>query len=231
MNIRDIGRSVGETVAENVGRAAGRLQEATSLSADVLESDEAYLVVFDAPGAAASDVQVRYEGGNVLVRIDRFREFREGFEMRFPGRGLALDGSVELPDDALVDPDEATATLRNDGTLEVEIPKRGEPIDFESDDSRGSDVEADDSGNDDAGGGGEFGGGDIEADDFGNDDDEEGEFGGSDVEADDFGSDDVGENGSGDDDVGENGSGNDDVGEDGSGSDGVGGGDFEEDSA
>jgi len=251
MNIRDIGRSVGEMVAENVGRAAGRLQEATSLSADVLESDEAYLVVFDAPGAAASDVQVRYEDGNVLVRIDRFREFREGFEMRFPGRGLALDGSVELPDDALVDPDEATATLRNDGTLEVEIPKRGEPIDFESDDSRGSDVEADDLGNDDdgegefgggdveaddfgnddAGGGGEFRGGDIEADDFGNDDDEEGEFGGSDVEADNFGSDDVGENGSGDDDVGENGSGNDDVGEDGSGSDGVEGGDFEEDSA
>jgi HSP20 family molecular chaperone IbpA len=231
MNIRDIGRSVGEMVAENVGRAAGRLQEATSLSADVLESDEAYLVVFDAPGAAASDVQVRYEDGNVLVRIDRFREFREGFEMRFPGRGLALDGSVELPDDALVDPDEATATLRNDGTLEVEIPKRGEPIDFESDDSRGSDVEADDFGNDDAGGGGEFRGGDIEADDFGNNDDEEGEFGGSDVEADDFGSDDVGENGSGNDDVGENGSGNDDVGEDGSGSDGVEGGDFEEDSA
>ena len=220
MNIRDIGRSVGEMVAENVGRAAGRLQEATSLSADVLESDEAYLVVFDAPGAAASDVQVRYEDGNVLVRIDRFREFREGFEMRFPGRGLALDGSVELPDDALVDPDEATATLRNDGTLEVEIPKRGEPIDFESDDSRGSDVEADDFGNDDDEEG-EFGGGDIEADDFGNDDDEESEFGGSDVEADDFGSDDVGENGSG----------NDDVGEDGSGSDGVEGGDFEEDSA
>ncbi len=130
MNIRDIGRSVGETVTENVGRAVGRLQEATPLSADLLESDDAYLVLFDAPGAAASDVQVRYEEGEVLVRIDRFREFREGYEMRYPGRGLALDGSVELPEDALVDPDGATATLREDGTLAVEVPKREDPIDF-----------------------------------------------------------------------------------------------------
>jgi len=131
MRIRDIGRSVGKAVAENVGRAAGRLQEATPLAADVLESEEAYLVVFDAPGAAASDVQVRYKDGEVLVRIDRFREFREGFEMRFPGRGLALDGSGELPPDALVDPDHATATLRDDGTLAVEIPKRDDPLDFD----------------------------------------------------------------------------------------------------
>ena len=135
MNIRDISRSVGETVAENVGRAAGRLQEAKPLSADVLESEDAYLVVFDAPGAAASDVQVRHEDGEVLVRIDRFREFREGYEMRFPGRGLALDGSVELPDDAAVDPDRATATLRSDGTLAVEVPKLSEPADPEDEEA------------------------------------------------------------------------------------------------
>jgi HSP20 family protein len=139
MNIRDIGRSVGKTVAENVGRAAGRLQEATALSADVLESDDAYLVVFDAPGAAASDIQVRYEDGEVLVRIDRFREFREEFEMRYPGRGLALDGSAQLPEGAVVDPDGADATLRNDGTLAVEIPKRDDPIDDEAERDTGTD--------------------------------------------------------------------------------------------
>lgn len=129
MNIREIGRSVGETVTENVGRAAGRLQEATPLSADVLESDDAYLVVFDAPGAAASDIQVRYEEGEVLLRVDRFREFREDYEMRYPGRGLALDGDVELPEDPTVDPEGATATLRNDGTLAVEVPKHEDPTD------------------------------------------------------------------------------------------------------
>ena len=147
MNIRDIGRDVGATIAENVGRAAGRVQEATPLPADVLESDDAYLVVFDAPGATASDVQVRYEDGEVLVRVDRFREFREGFEMRLPGRGLALDGTVDLPENALVDADAATATLRDDGTLEVRVPKRGGVIDVEEDDDGeivGHDEDADD---------------------------------------------------------------------------------------
>jgi HSP20 family molecular chaperone IbpA len=157
MNIREIGRSVGETVTENVGRAAGRLQEATPLSADVLESDDAYLAVFDAPGAAASDLQVRYEEGEVLVRVDRFREFREGYEMRYPGRGLALDGAVELPGEVAVDPDGATATLRDDGTLAVEIPKRDDPADA------GDDTEEDhESGADDNGDGDESGGSDVE---------------------------------------------------------------------
>jgi len=126
MTLREIGRSVGESLLENVGRAAGRLQERTPLSADLLESEDAYLAVFDAPGAQASDVQVRYDAGTVLVRVDRFREFYPDFEMRFPGRGLALDGSVTLPEDAAVDPGGATATLRENGTLEVELPKREE---------------------------------------------------------------------------------------------------------
>jgi HSP20 family molecular chaperone IbpA len=157
MNIREIGRSVGEKVTENVGRAAGRLQEATPLSADVLESDDAYLAVFDAPGAAASDVQVRYEEGEVLVRVDRFREFRDGYEMRYPGRGLALDGDVELPGDASVDPGAATATLREDGTLAVEVPKRDDPIDAGSDADENHETGADDHGS-----GEESTGGDVE---------------------------------------------------------------------
>jgi len=121
--IRDIGESIGESVVENVGRVAGRAQERTPLPVDLLESDDAYLAVFDAPGATTQDVQVQYRDGVVEVRIDRFRGFHENFEMRYPGRGLALDGRVELPADARVDPDAATATLRDSGTLEVEVPK------------------------------------------------------------------------------------------------------------
>lgn len=122
-SIGDVGRSVGEAVMEGFGRAAGRVQERTPLPADLLESDDAYLVVFDAPGATVSDIQVRYVDGSVRVRIDRFRDFHEGFEMRFPGRGLALDGRVDLPGDAVVDPDAAEATLRANGTLEIRVPK------------------------------------------------------------------------------------------------------------
>ncbi len=121
--IRELGESVGDAIVESVGRAVGRTQEQRPLAADLLESDDAYLAVFDAPSAEAGDVQVRFEDGTVFARIDRFREFREGFEMRFPGRGLTLDGSVALPEEATVDPDGASATLKDNGTLQVEIPK------------------------------------------------------------------------------------------------------------
>ncbi|MFB6297039.1 MAG: Hsp20/alpha crystallin family protein [Salinirussus sp.] len=122
--IREIGESIGNAVVESVGRAVSKAQERRPLPVDLLESEQAYLAVFDAPGAAASDVQVRFEEGDVVVRVDRFREFHEGFEMRFPGRGLALDGRVALPEGAAVDPSGATSTLKDNGTLQVRVPKR-----------------------------------------------------------------------------------------------------------
>lgn len=123
MGFGDFGRSVGEAVVERLGRTASRVREARPLRPDLLEDDDAYLVVFDAPGANVSDVQVRFVDGKVLVRVDRFRDHYEGFEMRYPGRGLSLDGRVRLPRDAAVDADAATATLRRNGTLTVRIPK------------------------------------------------------------------------------------------------------------
>jgi len=123
MRVTEFGRAVGGAVLKRVGRVASRLQESSTLPVDVLESDDEYLVVFDAPGATASDVQVRYLDDRVVVRIDRFREFREGFEMRFPGRGLSLDGHAALPDDAVVDASQAKARLNDDGTLYVFLPK------------------------------------------------------------------------------------------------------------
>ena len=119
----EVGRAVGGQVLRRLGRSAARFHEETPLPVDVLESEDAYLVVFDAPGATASDVQVAYVDGAVEVRIDRFREFREGFDMVFPGRGMALDGRAVLPDDARVDESAASAKLQEDGTLHVHVPK------------------------------------------------------------------------------------------------------------
>lgn len=129
--IGDLGRNIGEVLLEGVGRVASRVQEKRPLAADLLEGEEAYLVVFDAPGVETSEVQVRYIDGAVVVRIDRFRDVHNGFEMKFPGRGLSLDGRVELPDDAVVEAEEATATLRDNGTLVVRVPKRpGKAVDI-----------------------------------------------------------------------------------------------------
>jgi HSP20 family molecular chaperone IbpA len=141
-SIRDIGESVGNSVVERVGRAMSRAQERTPLPVDLLESEDAYLAVFDAPGTQTTGVQVQYDNGAVEVRIDRFRGFHEGFEMRYPGRGLSLDGRVELPDDARVDAEAATATLQDNGTLHVRVPKRETTREeIEVDDADGEETE------------------------------------------------------------------------------------------
>ncbi|MBV0901460.1 Hsp20/alpha crystallin family protein [Haloarcula salina] len=142
--IRDIGSSIGNAIFENLGRAASRVQENKSLPSDLLESDDAYLVVFDTPGATASDIQVRYVDDRVEVRVDRFREFYEGFDMRYPGRGLSLDGSVTLPGDADVDPETARATLKSNGTLHVRVPKVAESAEDDEDESAEDAVESGD---------------------------------------------------------------------------------------
>ncbi len=123
MTLRNLGRSTVTAVAERVGRAASKVQEKRPIPSDLLESEDAYLVVFDAAGATGSDVQVRFVDDAVLARIDRFRDFHDGFEMVYPGRGMSLDGRVELPADAKVDAKHASATLTDSGTLEVRVPK------------------------------------------------------------------------------------------------------------
>ena len=122
-DICELGESVGKRLLTGAGKVSSRVQEERPLAADVLEGDDAYLAVFDAPGVEMDDVQVRFEEGSVRVRLDRFREVHEAFEMVFPGRGLTLEGSAALPEGAAVDPEGAEATLTDNGTLRVEVPK------------------------------------------------------------------------------------------------------------
>ncbi|GAB7011944.1 Hsp20/alpha crystallin family protein [Halolamina salina] len=144
----DIGGSAVNAVLERVGRGVSRVQERKPLPYDLLESEDAYLVVFDAPGVEPTDVQVRFVDGEVQVRADRFRAFHEGFETRFPGRGLALSGRANLPPDAVVDADGADATLTENGTLEVRIPKAADSTDVplaEAETSEDDEQESDES--------------------------------------------------------------------------------------
>ena len=117
------GDALGKAVLKRVGRLASQFQEQTPLGADVLEGDEEYLVVFDAPGVEARDVDVTVDEDGVRVRIDRFRDFHEGFETVMAGRGLSLHGHADLPGDADLEEGEARAELNADGTLFVFVPK------------------------------------------------------------------------------------------------------------
>jgi len=121
--MRDLVRPFESATLDALGRAAGRFHEERGLDADVYEGEDEFLVIVDAPGAEPADVQVRHVDGRVEVRVDRFRPFREEFELRYPGRGQSLSTHAELPEGARVDADGATADLRDDGTLEVRLPK------------------------------------------------------------------------------------------------------------
>lgn len=134
--LQALGEAVGQQVFKGIGRVSSRAQERRPLPVDLLESDDAYLAVFDAPGAEREDIQARIDENTVYVRIDRFRDFYPDFEMRLPGRGLALDGRVALPEEARVDADGASATLTEAGTLRVRVPKvGGATIDVENEGS------------------------------------------------------------------------------------------------
>lgn len=120
--LRRFGKYVERTVLEGVGRATSQLQEHTPLAVDLLESEESFLAVFDAPGVQSEDVDVRFDDAEVRVEIYRSRDISESVELLMRGRGLRRSGSVTLPS-ASVDPDAATATLTASGTLRVRIPK------------------------------------------------------------------------------------------------------------
>lgn len=139
----DVGGSAIRSALERIGRGLGRYQERRPLEHDLLESDEEYLVVFDAPGVEKDDVQVRFINDTIEIRLERFRPFYEGFDMRFPGRGLTLTGTATLPEDANVTPAGATATLTDSGTLQVRIRKdpRVTSVDVEDEPETELDVE------------------------------------------------------------------------------------------
>lgn len=134
MNPKAIVGSVGDSLYRQAGRVHSHVQETKPLPVDVLENDRAYRVVFDAPGTELDDVKVRFLDGTVKILIDRQRKYHEAYEIRFPGRARTLEGEAELPEDAMVEPDAGTATLTDDGTITIDIPKRAEePAPIESD--------------------------------------------------------------------------------------------------
>lgn len=149
--LRELGERVESAVLEGVGRTASRYQERKPLPVDLLESDDAFLAVFDASGATAEDVDVHFDENVLAITIERFRDYYDDFEMKLPGRGVSLRGEVELPAGAVVDAREATASVTNYGVLQVRLPKtedhRGrhsdEPIQLDTDANDDSEASAD----------------------------------------------------------------------------------------
>ena len=89
--------------------------------ADLLESDDGYVLVVDLPGATAETTEVLAEDGRIVIEGRRDKGVPEGFRYVSEDRPLFLDAELPLPNDA----DGAGADAEIDrGVLEISLPKR-----------------------------------------------------------------------------------------------------------
>jgi HSP20 family protein len=88
--------------------------------ADVLESDEAYLLVLDLPGVTADTVDASVDGSRLRVEARRAKDVPVEFDYVEEERSLFLD--VELPLPPGVSGADAEGTVDR-GVLELRLPK------------------------------------------------------------------------------------------------------------
>ncbi|USZ67463.1 Hsp20/alpha crystallin family protein [Halorussus salilacus] len=89
--------------------------------ADLLESDDAYLLVVDLPGANEATVDVGIEDGRLQIEARREKDVPMEFSYLREERSLFLDADLPLPPDATGAGAEATIDR---GVLELRLPKR-----------------------------------------------------------------------------------------------------------
>jgi len=90
--------------------------------ADLLESEDAYLLVIDLPGATADTVTVDISAGRLDIEARREKDLDPEFRYVEEDRSLFLDAELPLPPDATGA--DAEGTMRR-GVLELTIPKAG----------------------------------------------------------------------------------------------------------
>lgn len=90
-------------------------------AADLLERDDAYLLVVDLPGASGATTDITVTDSRLHIEAQREKDAPAGYRYVREDRSLLLDVELPLPPD--VETDAATATLEA-GVLELELPKR-----------------------------------------------------------------------------------------------------------
>lgn len=92
-----------------------------AIFADFLESEDAYLLVVDLPGATAETTEVVAEPARIEIEARREKASPSGFQYVREDRPLFLDVELPLPPDCVGDSAEAEM---NRGVLEIRMPKR-----------------------------------------------------------------------------------------------------------
>ena len=89
--------------------------------ADLLESDDAYLIVLDLPGVTPDTAELRVEKGRLVIEARRDKDLPQEFRYVREDRSLFLDAELPLPPDATG----AGADGEMDrGVLTIRLPKR-----------------------------------------------------------------------------------------------------------
>lgn len=88
--------------------------------ADLLESDDAYLLVVDLPGVTRETLDVTVADGRLGVDARREKDVPGGYRYAREERTVFLDVDLPLPPDATADG--ASASIEH-GVLEVRLPK------------------------------------------------------------------------------------------------------------
>ena len=88
--------------------------------ADVLESNDAYLLVMDLPGVTAGGLTVSVEGNKLVIEAERSKDVPDEFEYVRENRSLFLDAELPLPPDVTESGAEGDISR---GVLELRLPK------------------------------------------------------------------------------------------------------------
>ncbi|MFQ3293174.1 MAG: HSP20 family protein [Halobacteriales archaeon] len=91
-----------------------------AIFADLLESEDTYLVIVDLPGATGDSTDVTVEEGRVRIEASRQKDVPREFRYVQEERSLFLDAELPLPSDASGRDAEATVDR---GVLELRLPK------------------------------------------------------------------------------------------------------------
>jgi len=89
--------------------------------ADLLEGEDAYLLVIDLPGTSPETVDVRVERGRLAIEARREKAVPPEFRYVSEERSLFLDAELPLPPDASGADAEGSVER---GVLELHVPKQ-----------------------------------------------------------------------------------------------------------
>jgi HSP20 family molecular chaperone IbpA len=89
--------------------------------ADLLEGEDAYLLVIDLPGVTRETVDARVDGSKLVLEARREKDVPPEFRYVSEDRSLFLDAELPLPPDATGTDAEGTVER---GVLELRLPKQ-----------------------------------------------------------------------------------------------------------